>query len=62
MKYLVIILILLFASPAFAGGNFGAFGGANQSNTDTETYQEPEIIQNSPVAGQESEFKINERT
>lgn len=66
MKYLVTILILLFASPAFAGGNFSAFGGANSSSAeiesvDNETYQDPEIIQSNPVAKQGSEFRINER-
>jgi hypothetical protein len=66
MKYLVTILILLFASPAFAGGNFSAFDGASSSSTeiesvDKETYQDPEIIPKNSVTGQESEFKINER-
>jgi hypothetical protein len=61
MKYLLTILILLFASTAFAGGDFGAFGGANDSSVDKEMYQEPEIIQNNPVDEQESDFKINER-
>lgn len=61
MKYLVTILILLFTSSAFAGGNFGAFGGANDSSVDKEMYQEPEIIQNNPVDEPESGFKINER-
>lgn len=63
MKYLVTILILLFASSAFAGGNFGAFGGANDSSVDVdkEMYQEPEIIQNNPNDEQESDFKIDER-
>jgi hypothetical protein len=66
MKYLVTILILLFASPAFAGGDFSAFGGANASSAeiesvDNETYQEPEIIPDNPVTEKETEFKINER-
>ena len=66
MIYLETILILLFASSAFAGGNFGAFGGANATSTeiesvDNETYQDPEIIPKSPVAEKETEFKINER-
>ena len=61
MKYLVTILILLFTSSAFAGGNSGAFGGANESSVDKEMYQEPEIIQTNPVDEPESGFKINER-
>ncbi len=72
MKYLLTILILLFASPAFAGGNFDAFSGANQSSGDNELYEEPEIIQENPIQKspvaeqeqeqeQEQEFKINER-
>ena len=61
MKYLVIILILLFTSPAFAGGNFGAFGGANESNVENETTEAPAVIEKTPVAKQKSEFKIDER-
>jgi len=61
MKYLVTILILLFASPAFAGGNFGAFGGANELTVENETTEAPAVIQKTPVAEQNSEFKIDER-
>ncbi len=61
MKYLVTILILLFASPAFAGGNFGAFGGANESKVENETTEAPAVIQKAPVAEQNSAFKIDER-
>ncbi|MFQ5444120.1 MAG: hypothetical protein ACE5EK_05835 [Nitrospinales bacterium] len=55
MKYLVYILILLFASPAFANGNSSAFSGADGIN------EEPAAIQETPVPKQESEFKIDER-
>jgi len=55
MKYLACILILLFTSPAFAGGSSSAFLGAHG------VYDEPTAIQDSPVAGQEAEFKIDER-
>jgi hypothetical protein len=57
MKYLATILILLFASPAFAGGNSSAFSGAQG------TIDEPAPIQESPVSQPEpeQEFKINER-
>ena len=61
MKYLATILILLFASPAYAGGNFGAFGGANEFSVENETTEAPAVIQKTPVARQNSEFKINER-
>jgi hypothetical protein len=61
MKYLVTILILLFASPAFAGGNFGAFGGANESIVENETTEVPAVIQKAPVAKKNSAFKIDER-
>ncbi len=56
MKYLVCILILLFASPAFAGGSSSAFSGAN-NGIDAE----PAIIQETPVAEREAEFKIDEK-
>lgn len=57
MKYLATILILLFASPAFAGENSSAFSGAQG------TIDEPAPIQESPVSQPEpeQEFKINER-
>jgi hypothetical protein len=63
MKYLVTILILLFTSPAFAGENSSAFGGANALIVDNEVKEEPAVIQKSPVAPPEpeSEFKIDER-
>jgi len=55
MKYLIYILILLFTSPAFADGSSSAFRGAHGMN------DEPTAIQDSPVAEQEAEFKIDER-
>jgi len=55
MKYLVYILILLFASPAFAYDASSAFSGPGGIS------EEPAIVQESPVAGQEAKFKIDER-
>ncbi|MCH7623733.1 MAG: hypothetical protein IIB46_06590, partial [Nitrospinae bacterium] len=50
MKNLVYVLILLFASPAFAGESF--LDGANSSQ------DAPVVMQDTPVEA--SEFKINE--
>lgn len=55
MKYLLHVLILLFASPAFAGGSSSAFSGANG------IIEEPAVIQETPVSVQEAEFKIDEK-
>jgi hypothetical protein len=55
MKYLVYVLIVLFASPAFASDSSSAFSGASGIS------EEPAVVQESPVAEQEAEFKIDER-
>lgn len=61
MKTLAIILTLLFTSPAFAGGNSGAFSGAHGTIDEPATTQ-ASPVQTSPVVEQEqeAEFKINE--
>lgn len=67
MKNLVCVLILLFASPAFAGGNFSAFDGANEAIEDNETngvnetQEVPAVTQKNPVVEPETDFRINER-
>lgn len=59
MKNLVYVLILLFASPAFAGGSY--LDGANSPQDAPVVIQNaPAVIQNAPVTEKASEFKINE--
>lgn len=55
MKNLVYVLIVLFASPAFASDSSSAFSGAGGIS------QESAVVQESPVAEQEAEFKIDEK-
>jgi hypothetical protein len=55
MKYLVYILMVLFSSPAFAYDASSAFSGAGGIS------EEPVAVQKKPVAGQEAEFKIDEK-
>jgi len=52
MKNLIYVLILLFASPAFAGGSY--LDGANSSQ------DAPGVIPDIPVVEKTSEFQINE--
>ena len=66
MKSLVYVLILLFASPALAGGSY--LDGANPSSEAPVVIQDnpagedeaPVAEQKSPVVEKEPEFKINE--
>ena len=55
MKYLVYILMVLFTSPAFASDASSAFSGAGGIG------EAPAVVQKSPVAEQEAEFKIDEK-
>lgn len=54
MKYLVCILILLFASPAIASDFSSAFSGAGGISSESV------VVQENPVVEQEEEFKIDE--
>lgn len=66
MKNLVYVLVLLFASPAIAGGSY--LDGANSPKEAPVVIQEkpaaekkaPVVGLDTPVAEKESEFKINE--
>ncbi len=61
MKYLVIILTLLFASPAFAGENSSAFSGAHGTIDKPATSEKSPGVEPKQVAEQEEGFKIDER-
>ena len=59
MKNLVYVLILLFTSPAYAGGSY--LDGANSPQDALVTLQEtPPVIVEDPVTEKASEFKIDE--